>query len=55
MADTTPLRIGKKSKKDLTDIETIDYTKHYMIHANGLYGNRQYTDLSLLLKRSRIG
>ena len=55
MADTTPLRKTTSSnKKDnaLHDIETNNLQKHYMIDHNGLYGNHEYTDMALLLKRN---
>jgi len=51
--DTTPLRrtTGQKDNA-LHDIETNDPQKHYMINNNGLYGNHEYTDLALLLKKN---
>lgn len=53
MADTTPLRRTPTGSKDkgLSDVETNDLKKHYMLHSNGLYGSHEYTDLALLLKK----
>ena len=58
MADTTPLRRTTTSnEKDnaLHDIETNDPQKIYMIHSNDMYGNHEYTDLALLLKKRPLG
>jgi len=52
MSDTTPLRrtpIGTRPE-GFKDVETNDLTKHYTIAANGIYGNRQYADISLITK-----
>lgn len=50
--DTTPLRkIGEK-KGSLSDVEVNSPQEHFMIHSNGFYGDHQYTDLALLLKRN---
>ncbi|MDH3501728.1 MAG: hypothetical protein OEL69_04380 [Nitrosopumilus sp.] len=56
MADTTPLRrtpIGTRSER-FKDIETNDLTKHYTFAANGIYGNRQYADISLITKERKL-
>lgn len=57
MADTSPLRRDpiNSTKKDLQSIETNDLKKHYLINANGFYGNHQYADLALILKRKHPG
>lgn len=52
--DTTPLRIGKKSKTALHDVETSDLAEHFKIHSAGLYASHQYADLSLILKGRRM-
>ena len=52
MADTTPLPKTRTGiNNDLKDVVTKDVTEHYNIHAQGLYGNRQYADLSLILRK----
>ena len=56
MSDTTPLRrtpIGA-DRGGFKDLETNDLTKHYTIAANGIYGNRQYADISLIVKRGAL-
>ena len=56
MADTTPLRrtpIGTRPE-GFKDLETNDLTKHYTIAANGIYGNRQYADISLITKGRKL-
>lgn len=57
MSSTSPLRRDPVNavKTDLHDMETNDLKKHYMIAANGLYGNHQYADASLILKRKHPG
>jgi len=51
--DTTPLRRLSKLPEDakLAPVETNDLSEHYKI-ASQFYGDRQYADLSLLLKRN---
>ena len=51
MADTTPLPKTRTANNDLKDIETVNLIQHYNIAAQGLYGNRQYADLSLILRK----
>ena len=53
--DTTPLpRTRTGINNDLKGVETKNLVEHYNIHAQGLYGNRQYADLSLILKNRRL-
>jgi len=52
MADTTPLRRTPKNTRPVgfKDVETNNLIKHYTFAANGIYGNRQYADISLITK-----
>jgi len=52
--DTTPLPKTRTVNNDLKDVETTNLIQHYNIHAQGLYGNRQYADISLILKNRRL-
>ena len=55
MADTTPLpRTRTGINKDLKSVETKNLQEHFQIHAAGLYGNREYADLSLILRNRRL-
>ncbi len=55
MSDTTPLpRTRTGINKDLKTVETRNLVEHFNIHAAGLYGNREYADLSLILKNRRL-
>ena len=53
--DTTPLRAGKKSNSALKNVDTTNPKEHYIIAAAGFYGNHQYADLSLIVKRRPLG
>lgn len=51
--DTTPLRPAGRKTSSLADVEVKSPQEHYMMNASaGFYGNREYTDLALLLKRN---
>ena len=52
--DTTPLPRDIGETNELHDIETNDLREHYIIHANGFYGDHQYADLSLILRGNHI-
>lgn len=51
-ADTTPLPRKSKTPEDaaFADVEVTNSLQRYHIHANGLYGSREYADLSLILR-----
>lgn len=48
---SVPTPIADKKKTALADVETNNLVKHFAIHSNGLYGDHQYADLSIILKR----
>ena len=56
MSDATPLRRTPKGQrpKGFKDVETNDLIKHYTFAANGIYGNRQYADISLITKGRKL-
>jgi len=57
MSNTSPLRRDPVNSKntDLHDVETNDLTKHYLLNTAGIQAERQYADLSLILKRKQPG
>ena len=47
---TTPLPKLPARNNLVKSVETNNLSEHYALNINGLYGDRQYTDLSLILR-----